>query len=124
MDKQSSEESSEERPVLNRADWALLRRDLDIRYPATDSCPLLRFGRWQDQHHQLLPAARLASSPWSGLLIADEVGLGKTIPALHVLRRLHAIGESGAVLVAAPGGLWQKWLQERVNGVDRSGYEA
>jgi hypothetical protein len=66
----------------------------------------------------------LASSPWSGLLIADEVGLGKTISALHVLRRLHAIGESGAVLVAVPGGLRLKWLQEMFHRCDLLGYEA
>lgn len=124
MNEQGSEESSEERLVLDHADWALLRRDLDIRYPATDSCPLLRFGRWQDQHHQHLPAARLASSSWGGLLIADEVGLGKTISALHVLRRLHAIGESGGVLVAVPGGLRLKWLQEMFHRCDLIGYEA
>ena len=110
--------------TLGRDEWGLLRRDLDIRYPATDACPLLRFGRWQDQHHQHLPAARLASSPWSGLLIADEVGLGKTISALHVLRRLHAIGESGGILVAVPGGLRLKWLQEMFHRCDLIGYEA
>jgi hypothetical protein len=110
--------------VLDQAEWHLLRNDLNIRYPPTDYCPLLQFGRWQDQPHQHLPAARLASSHWNGLLIADEVGLGKTISALHVLRRLHSIGESGGVIVACPGGLRLKWIQEMFHRCDLDGFEA
>lgn len=110
--------------VLSREDWGLIRRDLDIRFPPTDYCPLLNFGRWQDQPHQHLPAARLASSHWNGLLIADEVGLGKTISALHVLRRLHAIGEKGGALIICPGGLRIKWIQEMFHRCDLDGFEA
>jgi hypothetical protein len=57
-------------------------------------------------------------------LIADEVGLGKTISALHVLRRLHSIGESGGVIVACPGGLRLKWIQEMFHRCDLDGFEA
>ncbi|MCH2349565.1 MAG: SNF2-related protein [Candidatus Poseidoniales archaeon] len=104
--------------------WALLRTDLDIRFPPSDSCPLLRFGRWDDQPHQHLPASRLAASHWKGMLIADEVGLGKTISALHVLRRLHVLGERGGVLIVVPGGLRSKWMQELYHRTDLQGFEA
>ena len=110
--------------VLDQDEWNLLRYDLDIRYPPTDYCPLLHFGRWQDQPHQHLPASRLASSHWNGLLIADEVGLGKTVSALHVLRRLHSIGEVGGVIIACPGGLRLKWIQEMFHRCDLEGFEA
>tara|TARA_B100000029_G_scaffold378097_1_gene372805 strand:+ start:762 stop:3758 length:2997 start_codon:yes stop_codon:yes gene_type:complete len=110
--------------LLDDAEWNLLRHDLDIRYPPTDYCPLLKFGRWEDQPHQHLPAARLSSSHWNGLLIADEVGLGKTISALHVLRRLHAIGERGGAIIACPGGLRLKWIQEMFHRCDLNGFEA
>ncbi len=70
------------------------------------------FGRWEDQPHQHLPAARLAASPWNGLLIADEVGLGKTISAIRIIRRLHSTGDTGAVIIACPGSLRSKWKQE------------
>ncbi|MDP6899501.1 MAG: SNF2-related protein [Candidatus Thalassarchaeaceae archaeon] len=93
-------------------DSTLRWMDLNLRIPTTDSAPLHHFGRWEDQPHQHLPAARLAASPWRGLLIADEVGLGKTISAIRILRRLHAIGESGGVIVACPGALRSKWRQE------------
>ena len=104
--------------------WALLRTDLDIRFPPSDSFPLLRFGRWDDQPHQHLPASRLAASHWKGMLIADEVGLGKTISALHVLRRLHVLGERGGVLIVVPGGLRSKWMQELYHRTDLQGFEA
>ena len=86
--------------------------DLLLRHPASDAAPMHEFGRWEDQPHQHLPAARLASSPWQGLLIADEVGLGKTISAIRIIRRLHATGETGAVIIACPGSLRSKWKQE------------
>ena len=88
--------------------WA----DLLLRHPASDSAPMHDFGRWEDQPHQHLPAARLATSPWQGLLIADEVGLGKTISAIRIIRRLHSIGETGAIIIACPGSLRSKWKQE------------
>ena len=86
--------------------------DLLLRFPASDSAPMHDFGRWEDQPHQHLPAARLAASPWNGLLIADEVGLGKTISAIRIIRRLHSTGETGAVIIACPGSLRSKWKQE------------
>ncbi len=86
--------------------------DLNLRFPTIDSAPIHAFGRWEDQPHQHLPAARLAASPWQGLLIADEVGLGKTISAIRIIRRLHAVGEVGPVIIACPGSLRSKWKQE------------
>ena len=88
--------------------WA----NLLLRFPANDVAPMHAFGRWDDQPHQHLPAARLAASPWQGLLIADEVGLGKTISAIRIIRRLHAMGDCGAVIIACPGSLRSKWKQE------------
>ena len=83
--------------------------ELLLRYPANDVAPMHAFGRWDEQPHQHLPAARLAASPWQGLLIADEVGLGKTISAIRIIRRLHAMGDVGAVIIACPGSLRSKW---------------
>lgn len=99
-------------PPADRLDADLRWMNLQLRSPALDAAPLHAFGRWEDQPHQHLPAARLAASPWRGLLIADEVGLGKTISAIRILRRLHAIGEVGPVIIACPGSLRSKWRQE------------
>ena len=86
--------------------------DLQLRSAASDTAPMHAFGRWEDQAHQHLPAARLALSPWKGVLIADEVGLGKTISAIRIIRRLHATGQTGGVIIACPGSLRSKWRQE------------
>ena len=99
-------------PPADRLDADLRWMNLQLRSPALDAAPLHAFGRWEAQPHQHLPAARLAASPWRGLLIADEVGLGKTISAIRILRRLHAIGEVGPVIIACPGSLRSKWRQE------------
>ena len=106
----ATEEAGHE--VVRRINPALRWVNLNLLHPTTDFAPLHAFGRWQDQPHQHLPAAKLAGSPWRGLLIADEVGLGKTISAIRILRRLHAIGENGAVIIACPGSLKSKWKQE------------
>jgi superfamily II DNA or RNA helicase len=109
---------ADDKDEVTMQDWSLLRCDLDIRLPTSDTAPLHNFGRWDDQPHQHLPAARLSASPWRGLLIADEVGLGKTISAIRVLRRLHAIGRTGAVIITCPGGLRSKWRQELYHRAD------
>lgn len=110
--------------LLSGEEWDLVLHDLNLRFPPSDASPLLHFGRWEDQPHQHLPAARLAASNWKGLMVADEVGLGKTISALHVLRRLHAMGEKGGVLIAVPSGLRLKWLQEMYHRCDLDGFLA
>jgi hypothetical protein len=99
-------------------DSALLLTDLALCRPTTDQATLLHCGRWQDQPHQQVPSSRLEASPWSGLLIADEVGLGKTISAIIALRTLHARGEAGGVLIAVPGALVEKWSAELAHRAD------
>ena len=86
--------------------------DLNLIWPTTDSAPNINFGRYDDQPHQHVPLARLSSSNWKGLLISDEVGLGKTISAISILRSLHSRGYTGGVLITCPGALRLKWKNE------------
>ena len=48
----------------------------------------------------------------SRVLLADEVGLGKTIQAGLIISELVARGEAEHVLVAAPAGLCEQWRRE------------
>ena len=80
--------------------------------PTSDSAPMTHFGRYDDLPHQHLALARLSASNWKGVLIADEVGLGKTISAINVLTSLRARGETGGALIICPGGLKRKWRNE------------
>ncbi|HOC17317.1 MAG TPA: DEAD/DEAH box helicase [Vicinamibacterales bacterium] len=48
----------------------------------------------------------------SRLLLADEVGLGKTVQAALVLAELSSRGEAGRVLVLTPAALAAQWAEE------------
>jgi superfamily II DNA or RNA helicase len=62
--------------------------------------------------HQLEPALAVLRGLGTRLLLADEVGLGKTIQAGLVIAELIARGSVERVLVLAPPGLRDQWQQE------------
>src|SRR5947207_1426451 len=62
--------------------------------------------------YQFKPVLKLLESPYSRMLIADEVGLGKTIEAGIILTELGARGSLDHVLVACPSPLTMKWKRE------------
>ena len=61
---------------------------------------------------QLEPALALALGAASRVLIADAVGLGKTVQALIALAELGARGEADRVLIVTPAGLRDQWADE------------
>jgi len=62
--------------------------------------------------HQYKPLLTLLDSPVNGLLIADEVGLGKTIEAGLVWTELRARYDMRRLLVVCPAMLREKWRLE------------
>jgi superfamily II DNA or RNA helicase len=62
--------------------------------------------------HQFKPVLKLLGSPGGGLLIADEVGLGKTIEAGLIWTELRARYDSRRLLVVCPKVLTRKWQME------------
>lgn len=62
--------------------------------------------------HQFIPLVKLLNYQQKRLLIADEVGLGKTIEAGHILLELYARGLISKVLVICTKTLIPKWEQE------------
>ena len=62
--------------------------------------------------YQLEPAARAVLNPRVNLLIADDVGLGKTIEAGLVLQELLARGRARNCLVVCPASLQRQWVEE------------
>ena len=62
--------------------------------------------------HQLEPALAVARGLGSRMLIADDVGLGKTVQAGLVVAELRARGAAFRVLVLAPAGLREQWATE------------
>ncbi|HEV7517182.1 MAG TPA: SNF2-related protein, partial [Thermoanaerobaculia bacterium] len=62
--------------------------------------------------HQLYAAERACAANPVRWLLADEVGLGKTVEACLILNRLVHTGRAGRVLVVAPETLTVQWLGE------------
>jgi len=71
--------------------------------------PRLRFEPFP---HQLEAAARVLRHMQGRAILADEVGLGKTIEAGLVLSELRLRGLAARVLVLAPAGLVGQWCEE------------
>ncbi len=62
--------------------------------------------------YQFKPVIKALESPANGLLIADEVGLGKTIEAGLIWTELHSRFDLRRLLVICPAALREKWVRE------------
>ncbi|WP_443089477.1 DISARM system SNF2-like helicase DrmD [Yinghuangia sp. ASG 101] len=62
--------------------------------------------------YQLEPVARAVGAPRVNLLLADDVGLGKTIEAGLVAQELLLRGRAHRIMVVCPAGLTVKWRDE------------
>lgn len=74
--------------------------------------------RTQFMPYQFKPVLQFLQQNPHGLLIADEVGLGKTIEAALITRELLARGSIERILVICPASLREKWRQELRNRFD------
>ncbi|MFJ9039093.1 DISARM system SNF2-like helicase DrmD [Streptomyces sp. NPDC102406] len=62
--------------------------------------------------YQLEPVSRAVGAPRVNLLLADDVGLGKTIEAGLVVQELMLRGRARRTMVICPAGLTLKWRDE------------
>jgi SNF2 family DNA or RNA helicase len=62
--------------------------------------------------HQIVLTHRIATARPRRFLIADEVGLGKTIETALILRELASRGELNRALMVVPAGLVNNWHRE------------
>jgi ATP-dependent helicase HepA len=69
-------------------------------------------GRVDLLSHQMFIASEVAGRLLPRVLLADEVGLGKTIEACLILHRLHLTGRAGRVLILVPEPLINQWFVE------------
>jgi SNF2 family DNA or RNA helicase len=68
--------------------------------------------RTQFYPYQFKPLLKFLDSPAKSMLIADDVGLGKTIEAAYILRELDAHQAIERVLIVVPARLRSKWEKE------------
>lgn len=90
------------------ADLALLK----YRHEFADVIFSIGASRTEFLPYQFRPVLQFIQHRAQGLLIADEVGLGKTIEAALIIRELAARGALHRLLVICPAGLRAKWKQE------------
>ena len=69
-------------------------------------------GRVDPIPHQMSIAAEVTSRLLPRVLLADEVGLGKTIEAGLILHRLNLTGRASRILVLVPDALPHQWFVE------------
>lgn len=104
-------------------DWVLGERSTVARFGATLTRTKLR-GRFADtlysfratrtvfRPYQFKPVLKLLQTGQARILIADEVGLGKTIEAGLIWTELEARHEADRVLIVCPSVLVDKWRDE------------
>ena len=86
----------------------------------TDTVYSYRASRTLFMPYQFRPVIKMLRTGSRRLLIADEVGMGKTIEAGLVWSEFEARGQADRVLVVCPSGLVDKWRTEMR---DRFGFE-
>lgn len=80
--------------------------------PLLDSASALTSAKIDLLPHQVVLTHRIATSSPRRFLIADEVGLGKTIETALLLRELASRGELNRALMVVPAGLVNNWHRE------------
>jgi len=83
-----------------------LKRDVMLSPLEADIIPL---------PHQIYALNRALQGDYVRFLLADEVGLGKTIEAGLIMRELKLRGEVERILILAPKSLLVQWVQEMEN---------
>jgi SNF2 family DNA or RNA helicase len=103
----------ETQPALSPDETALVEAALGVwTRPGFDTFVSLSRLRFEPFDYQLEAAGRVLRGLRGRAILADEVGLGKTIEAGLVTSELRARGLAGRVLVLTPAGLVDQWRDE------------
>ena len=111
---QPVEEVKEKPEVLTLADFHARLSGLQIRHPSVANLYSINAGKIDFVPYQFRPVLKFIRSDRPRLLIADGVGVGKTIEAGLILRELQARRDIRSVLVICPKPLVveRKWERE------------
>ena len=105
-------ELCENRNFSNYDDYMVVNTLFKIDNVNNNTISTLRASRTQFKAYQFKPLLKFFASPEKRILIADEVGLGKTIEAGHILLELRARKEFRHALIVCPKSLREKWRTE------------
>lgn len=99
-----------------RGDWDnpedFLLKQLAFQFPLHNTGGQLSNSRTDLLPHQILLTRDIVRAERRRFLIADEVGLGKTIEAGMIIRELVARNEAQRILIICPAGLIKNWQNE------------
>ncbi len=98
--------------LVSRRQWRRACRFLFATHSPPGALRTGRRARIDLLPHQLEPALAIIGGLGSRLLLADEVGLGKTIQAALVVSELKERGAADRVLIVTPAGLREQWAGE------------
>jgi SNF2 family DNA or RNA helicase len=92
--------------------WRFELKMLAARFLTSNKGGQLSNARTEILPHQIFAAYKVVSSPRRRFLLADEVGLGKTIEAGMIWQALAQRGQAKRTLVITPAGLTTQWQEE------------
>ncbi len=92
--------------------WKFDLRQMAARFLTLNKGGQLSNARTEILPHQIFTAYTVVSSPRRRFMLADEVGLGKTIEAGMVWQALLQRGYANRTLIITPAGLTRQWQEE------------
>lgn len=92
--------------------WRFDLRQMAARFLTLNKGGQLSNARTEILPHQIFTAYTVVSSARRRFMLADEVGLGKTIEAGMVWQALQQRGNAARTLVICPAGLTRQWQEE------------
>ena len=102
----------ENRNFASYDDYMIVNTLFKIDNVNSNTISTLRASRTLFKAYQFKPLLKFFASPSKRILIADEVGLGKTIEAGHVLLELKARKQFQNAIIVCPKSLREKWRAE------------
>lgn len=97
------------------SDYSRINTTFKISSSNNSTISSLKASKTLFRAYQFKPLLKFLNSPNRRLLIADEVGLGKTIEAGHIMLELKARKELRNILIVCPKSLQPKWKDELYN---------
>ena len=98
--------------------WQFELKMLAVRFLTGNKGGQLSNARSEILPHQIFAAYRVVSSARRRFLLADEVGLGKTIEAGMIWQALMQRGQARRTLIITPAGLTTQWQEEMQDKFD------
>jgi len=98
--------------------FVLTNTTFKISNQSTNSIATMMASKTDFKPYQYIPLLKFLYSGNKRLLVADEVGLGKTIEAGHIMLELKARHELRNALVICPNSLLEKWHDELLERFD------